>query len=348
VKLFRADLSTGQWSAWPLGLRDDDYVNQAMASRDGSRAVVSIEDQAGHNRIEIWDLVRHVRVGQLHLPANAPAEFILGFNAAISPDGRTAYCNLSGSRIGVFALPSGRYLRSFQVHFANPDGARILAVPWRFDPHGRLLIGGYDTGPHPDGGSFALGPDDHRPANHRLALVDTRTGRVLAQTGIGDIDTETLSEWSPDGTLLAVGTYDGTLSLYDAATLKLVTAGGPLESGPLQSARFAPDGRSIVTSSTAGTINLFTIPGLQRIAQPLSLGPGANNGGVFAWYAPDGDLVGFAHDPARPGQAVQRWFELPVQPAELARTACELAGGDITRAQWQRYVGDRPYQHVCS
>jgi DNA-binding SARP family transcriptional activator/WD40 repeat protein len=347
-QLFRADLTTGRWSAWPLGLRNDEYVNQAAASRDGSRAVVSVVDQAGHNHIDIWDLARRVRVGALQLPADAPASFVLGFEAAISPDGRTAYCSLGVSRIGVFALPSGRYLRSFQVHFADPDGARVLAIPWRFDPDGRLLIGGYDTGPHPQSGPYVVGPNDSRASNHRLALVDPRTGRMLAQTGVGDVQSETVTEWSPDGKLLALGTVDGTLSLYDAATLKLVNAAGPVESGFLLAARFAPDGRSIVSSGTAGMINLFTVPGLQRIAQPLSLGPGANNGGLFAWFAPDGDLVGFAQDPKHPASALQRWFDLRVEPAQLARTACALAGGDITRAQWRRYVGDQPYRHVCS
>ncbi|MGN6608832.1 MAG: NACHT and WD repeat domain-containing protein, partial [Jatrophihabitans sp.] len=347
-QLLRADLDTGRWTTFPLGLRDDEYVNQTMASRDGTRAVLSIQDPQGHNRVEVWDLVHGHRVGTLQLPADAPDRFVLGFNAAISPDGGTAYVNLGATRIGVFALPSGRYLRSFTVHFGGRDGARVLAVPWRFAPDGTLLFGGYDTGPHATGGDFALGPDDASPPDHRLAVVDPASGRVLAQTGMGDVGGESTSEWSPDGRLLAVGTLDGTLTLYDARTLHVVTAGGAVESGYLLAARFAPDGRSIVASGTAGTVDLFTVPGLQRLAQPISLGPSGNAGGLFAWYASDGDLVGFGPDPAHPDAPVQRWFDLHVQPAELARTACRLAGGDMTRAQWQRYVGDRPYRPVCS
>ena len=348
VKLFRADLTTGKWSAWHIGLHDGEYVNQAMASHDGTRAVISVQDEAGHNHIDIWDLVHQKLIGRLALPADAPQTFILGFNAAISPDGRTAYCNLGGSRIGVFALPSGRYLRSFQIHFSGADGARVLAVPWRFDPSGRLLFGGYDTGPHPQGGPFALGPNDTRPANHRLAVVDPGTGHILAQAGLGDIDAETISEWSPDGKLLAVGTYDGTVTLFDAATLGVVANAGAVEPGFVYSAMFSPDGQTLITSGTGGTISFWAVPGMQRIAAPLSVGVGANTSGTFAWYAPNGDIVGFAPDDSRPSAPDMRWFDFKARPDALLAQACQLAGGDFTPAQWQRYVGDQPYRHVCS
>jgi hypothetical protein len=76
------------------------------------------------------------------------------------------------------------------------------------------------------------------------------------------------------------------------------------------------------------------------------VGASANNGGVYAWYDHAGDVVGFANDPTHPDG--QRWFTLPADPAALVRTACALAGADITRAQWTRYVGDRPYRSVCA
>jgi hypothetical protein len=87
---------------------------------------------------------------------------------------------------------------------------------------------------------------------------------------------------------------------------------------------------------------------MQRVAAPLPLGVGANTSGAFAFYAPDGDVVGFASDDAHPGTSDMRWFHFSARPAALVATACKLAGADITRAQWQRYVGDQPYRHVCS
>jgi WD40 repeat protein len=347
IRLFRADLTTGHWTSWPAHLHSDEYVNQAMASRDGNRAVISVQDQVGHNHLDIWDLVQHTEIGHLALPPDAPKTFPIGLDAAVSPDGRTAYSSLDATRVGVFALPSGKYLRSFHVHFADPDGARVAAIPWRFDPHGRLLVAGYDTGPHTANGPYNLGPNDARPSNQRIAVVAPSTGRILAQAGLGDVIISSVSEWSHDGRLLALGTVDGTLTLYDAATLAVVARGGAVEPGYVSTATFAPDDKTLVESGTSGAINFWSVPALDRIASPLKL-DASDATGTFAFYAPNGDVVGFVQSTPGTSSNQQRWFDLKAQPAQLARTACALAGADITRAQWQRYVGDRPYQHVCT
>jgi hypothetical protein len=58
-------------------------------------------------------------------------------------------------------------------------------------------------------------------------------------------------------------------------------------------------------------------------------------------------LVGLAQDERRNDTSLQRWFTFHATPGELANTACALAGSDMTRAQWRRYLGDRPYRHIC-
>ena len=342
-----ADLSTGRWSSWRLGLTNDNYVNQAVVSADGTRALLSIQDSAGHNRIDIWDATRRVRTGELKLPAFALSEFVLGFIAAISPDGTTAYCSLGPNVVGVFALPSGRYLRKFTVTFAPPDGTRVAAAPWSVDPHGRLLVYGYDTGPHPFDGPFDLGPIDTVPNNHRLALVDTVSGRVLDQVGIGAVQQLSSVAWSPDGRWLAAGTLNGQLMLFDAASLTLHVDAGAVEPGFVLTVGFSPDDRSLVVGGSSGAVSFFNVADLTREGDRLPLGDGHVNGGTFAWYDPSGQVVGFATDPAHPATDRERWFDLPARPDQLASAACALAAADMTREQWQRYVGDRPYQHVC-
>lgn len=345
-RAFLLDLDTGRRTFWPLGLHNDDYVNQAVVSFDGKRALFSVEDAKGVNRIEIWDLTRRAWIGQLALPGKT-ANFPIGLNAAISPDGRTAYCSLGATRMGIFDLPSGRYVRDFSVRYAEPDAARIYAIPWMFDPHGRLLFGGFDPPSTVGAKPPSPGPVDSRPPNQRLGLLDVNTLRLVAQTGIGDVNFPSAVAWSHDGTRLAVGTYAGTLSMYDAATLELETSAGAVEAGTLKTASFAPDDTTLVTGGSAGPISFYSVPDLRRMGVPLTIGSNANNGGVLAWYGKSGQVEGYASDVSKPNSHLLRWFTFSADPASLVSTACALAGSDITRAQWHRYVGDRPYQHVC-
>ncbi len=345
---YAVDIRTGHIISWPLTLPENGYLNQLVASHDGRIALASKEDFAGHNSVVMWDLVENRELGVLHMPPDAPKIFVQGANAAITPDGATAYVNLSPSRIGVFAVPSGRYLRSFTIKYAQPDAARLVAIPWQFAPDGKLIFGGADTGPHPVPFPGTLGPNDTNPANPRLGLVDVHTGRLVAQTGLGDISGPTALAWSPDRRILAVGTYDGTLTLYDAGTLHQIATAGVAEPGPIRTLSFAPTGADLVSAGSGGALNFWSVPDLSREASPVSVGQGATNGGLFAWYLPSGRIVGFAPDARKTNTDLQRWFTFAGAPGELVRTACALAGADITRAQWRRYVGDRPYQRICT
>jgi WD40 repeat protein len=344
---YAVDIRTGRVTSWPLGLPDNGYLNQLVGSHDGRIALVSKEDTASHNSVVVWDLGANRQVGRLHMPPDAPGTFAPGVNAAISPDGRLAYVNLGASRIGVFVVPSGRYMRSFTVKYAPPDAARVVAIPWQFAPDGKLVFGGADTGPHPTPLPGAIGPNDAVPPNQRLGLVDPRSGRLLAQAELGDINGPTALAWSPDRRLLAVGTFDGTLTLFDAQTLREVATAGIAEPGPIKTLSFAPSGHDLVSAGTAGVLNFWSVPDLSREASPVSMGNGANNGGMFAWYLPSGRIVGFAPDPQRAGTDLQRWFTFRAAPADLVGTACALAGRAMTRAEWQRYVADQPYHRVC-
>jgi hypothetical protein len=89
-------------------------------------------------------------------------------------------------------------------------------------------------------------------------------------------------------------------------------------------------------------VRFLNIPDLSPLGEPVSLGSGS----VLAWYDRAGNVVGFAPD-SRPDADGYRWFRMAAAPDQLTAIACGLVGTDITRAEWQRYVGDRPYRHVC-
>ena len=345
---YALDIRTGHITTWPLGLPQNGYLNQLVASRDGRTALASTEDPAGHNTVVVRNLVHNRELGTLHPPSDAPRTFALGSNAALSPDGRTAYVNLDASRIGVFDVHSGRYLRSFTIRFSGPDSARVEAIPWQFDPNGRLIFGGFDTGPHPNNvPAGGIGPDDTNPPDQRLGIVDVRAGRLVAQTDLGDVIAPSAIAWSPDRQWIAVGTYDGTLSLYDARTLRQIAAAGHVEPGPVRTVSFAPRTADLVTAGAGGVLAFRSVPDLTSEGDPIFVGNGATSDGLLAWYLPSGRVVGLGPDLHKPGTDLQRRFTFRIAPADLVRTACALGGGDLTRAQWRRYVADQAYRQLC-
>jgi WD40 repeat protein len=344
-QLYLADVETGHFSAWPLGLKDDDYVNQAVATPDGRLALISIQSQSSGSRVEVWDLQRHVRLRRLALPSGTE-RFLWGVQAALSRDGTTAYACLSTSRIGVFDVASGRYLRDFTVRFAGPDAQRIVDIPWLVAPDGKLLFGAYDAGPPQRGSPYSLGGDNRAP-NHRLGLVDPSTGRLVAQVGLGDVLSVSAVAWSHDASLLAVGTLDGTVTLLDAHTFAVQGSAGTIEPGYVHTLSFSDDDRTLAEGGTSNAVNVLSVPGLGREGGRISFGAGSNASGAYAWFDSHDVLVGFAADRRSTDTAQERWFRLPMAPAALVTAACSLAGTDLSIAQWRQYVGDRPYQRVC-
>jgi WD40 repeat protein len=156
---------------------------------------------------------------------------------------------------------------------AGPDSARLVVVPWQFDPAGHLLLGVFDHGPPqlapPGAPSTSASTGD--PPNQRLALLDVRSGRLLSQVGLGDVIAPSAVAWSHDGRMLAVGTYQGTVTLYDAATLRERAAAGSVVPGTVESASFAPDDRTLVVGSTDAEMSFFSVPDLAARA------PGSNS-----------------------------------------------------------------------
>jgi WD40 repeat protein len=109
---------------------------------------------------------------------------------------------------------------------------------------------------------------------------------------------------------------------------------------------FAPDGRTLASSSRDGTVVLWDLAELtqpRRIGQPLTshrdavesvafapdghtLATGSQDGTVILW-----DLAAMNH---LRRHAIER--------------ACSLTQHGLTRDEWKRYVPGLPYQNTCS
>jgi DNA-binding SARP family transcriptional activator/WD40 repeat protein len=356
IRWYRADLDTGETSSWPAGLVDDrdgviasgDHVNQISASIDGRVGLLEVTDKTGGNRVDVWDLGREHLLGHLQLPGSFAAHFLPGLGASLSSDGRTVYATIDRDRIGVFALPSGQLERAVHIDFRSPSAARTYARPLKMDPEGRLLLAGVDTGPSPSGdlGAAPLSGDPNTPSHQMLALLDPTTGRLAAQVDTGDDSGVSAEAWSDDGARLAVGSGDGTLTLYAAATLRPIATAASVEPGPVRSVSFTSDGSILVEAGAGGGINLFDAADLTRVGSRVEFGD-ASSGQMFAWAGTRDRIAGFEPVATSTGDVYARWFTLPLDRLNLIRTACGLAGTDMTRTEWRSDVGDRPFQHVC-
>lgn len=90
--------------------------------------------------------------------------------------------------------------------------------------------------------------------------------------------------FSPDGTLLAAGSLDGWARVWDVRHLENPKPlAAFLNQAPVQDVRFRPDGRSLLTVSTAGLLHQWALP-----TPPKLEGPARRDPLTAAAFGPDG------------------------------------------------------------
>jgi WD40 repeat protein len=345
-RLFALDARTGRQRSWPLGLAPGSWVNQTVADADGSVALVSVQDADSHCSFQLWNLRTGTRITEIPGPVD-PA----GADAALSPDGRRAVISVDKVHLEVIAVPSGRRLARFSVRFADPGASRLYPVPWYFTPDGSVLVAAYDPGPPqpgPPGGSAEVTRSTQAPENQRFGLLDLRSHRLTAQVGLG-ADPMTAVAWSPDGRRLAVGTTQGELRLYDARTLQVLQDAGAAHAGYVRSVSFSPDGSTLASAGTDGALRLWGGHTLALEGGRIASDADAGSTWWYAFYLPSGDLAGLAPGPSgADGSGGERYFTFPGRPQEWLTSACRFAGDEMSRAEWRRLLGNRPYERSCS
>jgi WD40 repeat protein len=240
-------------------------------------------------------------------------------SAALSPDGKVlAAAGQGGDRIQLWDVATGKPLR----HIKLPNGRATFEVLFAHDGKS-LATAGFD--------GIHLWNAESGDAIRQIAPPG---GRIMFRGIRGGF------AWSPDDKLLALGNFDGSISLFDAAT------GGEVrqlkvQGGNVASVAFSPDGKHLASGGHDGGLRLWD-PGTGQEVRVLNKPSGA--GGFSAQFeslafSPDGKILATGGDYNHPlilwdvgtGKPLQRLNEQrgPIRSVAFSPNGKFVAGAGV-------------------
>jgi WD40 repeat protein/serine/threonine protein kinase len=283
------DRTCGQWDVASgqelrqLVLRHPDWVSSLDLSADGTLALTTCDD----GKVRLWRLADATPIDVLTSPGGA-------FNAvAFSPDNRRAVLassidrtvriwNLGSSRPDVGGQSLGNRAQTMAQLQTVPDPrplppATTLEPFLDFKQLGGLVWSAMFA---PDGQHvLTIGGNDSQ-----LWSIDSRRPvvRLSPHGAVASADV------SPDGRLVATGSWDRSAKLWDASTGLAVRKLEGGHAGYINSVEFSADGRELLTASDDGTARIWNV----ETGQPTDVIFRGHQGRVLtATYSPDGRRV---------------------------------------------------------
>ena len=157
---------------------------------------------------------------------------------------------------------------------------------------------------------------------------------VVRRAGLGDHPFDLA--WSPDGSRLAAGGSEGEVSVLDAATGRLVHRPAKLFSSFITDVEWLPDGGTVVASGEDDVAAMYDVDrDIVRVGS-MPATDALVDGYAYLMPGPTDEVL------ALEGQYVGHRY--PLDPSLWLARACQIAGRDLTTAEWNRYVPTRPYR----
>lgn len=301
---------------------------------------------------------------------------VFGSSVAASPD-HTLVAVTSGQATTVLDAQTRQVVARIVLPRTRPPegfaAELVWCVEWSQDGS-KLLVGA--EGRHQDRAGENVVDDGN------LVVVDTSSWRIEERVDIGG--SAQVMEWSPDRSQLAVGrAYVGEVLMLDGATLEVQQKMELAEGDHPFDLSYSSDGSRLAVGGDAGLVNVLDTATWRLVRDPVQVHtkpvldvewmPGnatvltTGMDGTVAMYDVERDLVrarplpgsgepgeGYAHLlPGADDELVvlsghRDGRRYPMDPAVWLAQACVVAGRDLTREEWARYLPDRTYRPTCS
>jgi WD40 repeat protein len=318
-----------------LGVRIGDRRSLALAFNPEGTILASDDRRS----VVLWDVVHRSRLGE---PLRAHTDSVEAL--AFSPDGKTIATGSWDKKVILWNVKQHR------PRGPPLAGHTSVVHAVAFSPDGRTLASGgsdnriilWDVATHrrratlrdrdqiaavafsPDGKTLAAGL-----ANGTITLWAVASGRRLAQLGGGHGWVENLA-FSPDGTSLASASSQIVLSDIGKQPR------GELLSSNASGVSFSPDGKLLSFGRDDGSVVLWDIQGRHR----LGAFAGHRKRVITVAFSPDGKTLASA-------SADDTRILWDVRVASWKQRACALANRNMSLAEWDRFIGTRPYLRTC-
>jgi WD40 repeat protein len=169
------------------------------------------------------------------------------------------------------------------------------------------------------------------------AVWDFRENREVARLQQPAQGSAMLARFSRDGRYLAVGNGIGRPTLWHVADWSLAWQAETGHNGYDVAVSFSPDGSILASSGSDSKIFLYDVASGELLGE--AFGPNRNSWLYAEFLADRTEIVGYFDD-----GSMSRW---DVDPASQIRTACQIAGREMTQSEWARVMPGRPYQPIC-
>ncbi len=280
----------------PVLTGPEQKVYSVAFSPDGSTLAAG----SGDKRVHLWD-VRDPARPVPGTPVSGPSGWVNAL--AFTDDGRGLAFATSASEVRLIELESRRLIASLPhpgpvtgvvfghdgtvVTSAADGAARIWHPPWPVLPgHGGVV----SAVTFNRAGLLAVGSAETQ-------LWDAKAGIALHRAMTNSAGVSASIAHAPDGQTAAIGSWDGTIQLWDVADSRVpVRVGQPIAAhsiGPVESLAFAPDGKVLASGADDNLVRLWDVTDR---AQPrlLATMDGFRSYAVSIAFRPDGQVLAAA------------------------------------------------------